>query len=89
MRKLWFVMGLAFGFLLGSKAGPGPYQQLEAKARSVRSRPEVKEAVDTVKDTAKDQVDAVAHRVSQQVSEIGGDAEPATLRDASPQPARR
>ena len=31
MKKLAFVIGLGLGFILGSKAGSGPYRELEDK----------------------------------------------------------
>ena len=39
MKKITFVLGAAVGFVLGSKTGTGPYQQLEAKVRDVTQRP--------------------------------------------------
>jgi hypothetical protein len=53
MKKLAFVLGLGVGFILGSKAGPEAYEQLEGKVRSLRHRPEVESAVDRGKETAK------------------------------------
>ena len=41
MKKVSFLLGLAVGFLVGSRAGSGPYQQLEATVRSAARRPEV------------------------------------------------
>lgn len=56
MRKITFVLGAGVGFVLGSKAGPGAYQQLEAKARKVAGRPEVQDAVEQLKSTAADKL---------------------------------
>lgn len=72
MKKLCFLLGLGSGFLLGSKAGSGPYEKIAGKARSVTSRPEVREAMGEVKGVAQDQVDAMANRVGQQASEKAG-----------------
>jgi hypothetical protein len=34
MKKLFLLIGFAAGFVAGSKAGTGPYKQLESKVRS-------------------------------------------------------
>jgi hypothetical protein len=34
MKKLFLLIGFAAGFVAGSKAGSGPYNQLESKVRS-------------------------------------------------------
>jgi hypothetical protein len=39
MRKITFILGAGIGFLLGSKAGNGPYEQVEAKLREAIKRP--------------------------------------------------
>ena len=35
MKKLFLLIGFAVGFVAGSKAGAGPYNQLESKVRSL------------------------------------------------------
>ena len=75
MKKLRFLLILGVGFLLGSKAGSGPYEQLEAKVRALGSRAEVQDALGKVKTAAQDQVDTAAHRVGQEVSDRAGNAE--------------
>ena len=56
MRKITFLLGAAAGFVLGSKAGSGPYQQLESKVRNVAGRRGVQDAVDRAKGVGKDQI---------------------------------
>jgi hypothetical protein len=46
MKKLVFLIDVGVGFLLGSKAGTGPYRELETKVRSITNRPEVRDAVE-------------------------------------------
>jgi hypothetical protein len=72
MKKMRFLMVLGLGFLLGSKAGSGPYEQVEARVRSLISRSEVQNAVEQVKSAAGVQVDEMAQRVGQQVEKVSG-----------------
>jgi hypothetical protein len=46
MKGLWLLAGMGIGFVLGSRAGREPYDQLERKVRRFRGRPEVQGAVD-------------------------------------------
>ena len=41
MKKLLFVMGGAIGFVLGSRSGHKPYNQMREKVMRVTHRPEV------------------------------------------------
>ena len=65
MKRLSFVIGLGLGFILGSRAGSGPYQRLEGQARALRNRPEVDEAVGRAKKAANEQVTGVIDKVTQ------------------------
>jgi hypothetical protein len=64
MKKLLFLLGLGIGFLIGSRAGSGPYEQLETKVRSVANRPEVQEVVENAKVAADEQVQQAANVVN-------------------------
>jgi hypothetical protein len=44
MKKITLLLGAGVGFVAGSKAGNGPYQQLEAKVRELMKRPSGTEA---------------------------------------------
>jgi hypothetical protein len=52
MKKVLLLLGVAVGFVLGSKQGRKPYERLEAQVRQLTSRPEVKSAVDALSDKA-------------------------------------
>ncbi len=67
MKKLAFVFGLALGFILGSKAGTGPYEGLVDKARSLRQRPEIEDAVERAKEAASDQVTEAAEKLNEKL----------------------
>ena len=67
MKKILFLVAGAIGFILGSKIGHGPYQQLEGQVRKVTGRPEVQHVVDQAKGAATDQVDHLAHKVGEKL----------------------
>lgn len=56
MKKVFFLLGVAVGFLLGSRAGTEPYRKFEQSVRSVVGRPEVQSTIDNAKGAAKVQV---------------------------------
>jgi hypothetical protein len=60
MKKLLLLVGVAVGFVLGSKMGREPYERMEAQLRQLAGRPEVKDAVDAVSDKAADLPDTAA-----------------------------
>jgi hypothetical protein len=60
MKKLLLLVGVAVGFIFGSKMGRKPYERLEAKARQLAGRPEVESAVEAVSDKAADLTDRMA-----------------------------
>jgi hypothetical protein len=72
MKKLLLLVGLAVGFVLGSKQGREPYERLEAQLRQLAGRPEVRGAVDAVSDRASDLTETLAGAVSEKVG--GGTA---------------
>jgi len=76
MKKLSLLLGVGLGFILGSKAGPRPYEQLEAKARSVTTRPEVQETKAKLKSAAGDKIDEMANRVGRHVPDDGDSVRP-------------
>jgi hypothetical protein len=64
MGKTTFLLGAGIGFILGSRTGPGPYQQLETKVREFTRRPEVQDKAGQLKDAAKEQASAVTDKVT-------------------------
>jgi hypothetical protein len=64
MKKLPFIAGIGVGFLLGSRAGSGPYEELEHKVRSLRHRPDVEDTIARARDAASDQVSEVVEKVN-------------------------
>ena len=54
MKKFLFILGIGLGFVLGSRAGTKPYEQLRAKVGRVAADPAVQETVAQVKGMARD-----------------------------------
>jgi len=52
MKRAALLLGGIAGFLLGSYAGRGPYERVEAWARRLRGRPEVQRVADQVTESA-------------------------------------
>jgi predicted Fe-Mo cluster-binding NifX family protein len=81
MRKLTFLVGAGVGFVLGSKVGTEPYQRLESAVRNVAGRPEVQDAVDRAKDTAKTQVTTATDKLTSSNGRSTDESGPATAND--------
>jgi hypothetical protein len=64
IRKTTFLLGGGIGFILGSRMGRGPYQQLERKVRAIVRRPAVQDTVGQLKDAVQEQAAAVIDKVS-------------------------
>jgi hypothetical protein len=64
MRKITFLVGVGAGFVLGSRAGRKPYEQLESRVRTIANRPDVQDAAGQVKSAVKAQAKAVPDKVS-------------------------
>lgn len=64
MKKLSFLLGIAVGFVLGSKSGTGPYEQLESSVRSLTGRPEVQDTAEKAKQAANEQVSGVVDKLN-------------------------
>jgi hypothetical protein len=67
MKKFIFLAGLAIGFVIGSRAGRGPYESLERTAHRVAEDPEVQRRAAQAKETAT----KVAHDTASTVREKG------------------
>lgn len=76
MKKFIFLAGLAIGFVVGSRAGRGPYESLERTARQVADDPEVQrraaQAKDTATKVAHDTADAVKEKAPEVASNVQG-----------------
>lgn len=72
-RKLVFAAGAAVGYVLGTRAGREKYDAIMAQVRGVKQRPEVQDAVATVKQQATE----VSHKAvdtAKEKAHVAGDA---------------
>jgi hypothetical protein len=68
VKRVSFLLGLSAGFLLGSKAGRGPYETVEGQVRSTMRRRELRNAVRGAKEAAHHQVIEVADKAGPKLS---------------------
>ncbi|BDZ64783.1 YtxH domain-containing protein [Agromyces mangrovi Wang et al. 2018] len=61
--KLLFVVGLATGYVLGTRAGRERYEQIKSAAERVWNQPSVQQGVDTAKEFALARVGDVSDKV--------------------------
>ena len=73
MSRIVTLTAGAIGFVLGSRAGRGPYEKLSAKAGEVRRDPRVQEKVSQAQDVAQDKAKTAASTVQEKVSEKVGE----------------
>lgn len=67
MKKFAFLVVLGIGFLIGSKAGTGPYETVEQKLRSLKERPDVQHAVDQAKSVADEKMSEAVDKVNEKM----------------------
>jgi hypothetical protein len=75
MGKFTFVVGAGIGFVVGSRFGTGPYEQLESKVRQISRRPDVQDTVGQVRTAATEQMGAVAQKVGDKMPGFGGSSD--------------
>jgi ElaB/YqjD/DUF883 family membrane-anchored ribosome-binding protein len=71
MRKMSLLLGGAVGFVLGSRAGRGPYEQLEQLVRRATNQPGMQRLAHQAKRSTSD----VADTASAAVSSLGDHAQ--------------
>jgi hypothetical protein len=64
MKKVLVLLAGTVGFMLGSRAGRGPYEQVERWARQVAKRPEVRRVGDQLSASTSQVSDAAARAAS-------------------------
>jgi Flp pilus assembly protein TadD len=64
MKKVLVLLAGTVGFMLGSRAGRGPYEQVERWVRQVAKRPEVRQVGDQLSASTSQVSDAAARAAS-------------------------
>jgi len=74
MKKLMFLflLGVGAGFVLGSRAGRAPCEQLDAKIRRVAGRPDVRNAALQARAAAQQTAQQIVGKVSDSPSAVKG-----------------
>jgi hypothetical protein len=72
MWKLPLVIGGAVGFVLGSRAGRGPYEQLENRIHELRGRPRAQRVTNEMRESARRVTDQVTES-TRQVGDAGAE----------------
>ena len=63
MKKLLLLMGAGIGFVLGSRAGRKPYEQVEREVRKFLERPEVHDRIGAAKGAASQQFSGLTSKL--------------------------
>ncbi|HEU5224035.1 MAG TPA: hypothetical protein VFU07_10220 [Candidatus Lumbricidophila sp.] len=85
--KLLLVIGLAAGYVLGSRAGRGRYEQIKQAADKFWSQPQVQKGVDTAKDFAKDKLGDAGEAVLDAAKSVIANVTKSKKPEASAKPA--
>ncbi|MCT9087825.1 YtxH domain-containing protein [Streptomyces sp. ASQP_92] len=75
--RLTFAVGLALGYVLGTRAGRERYEQLKKSARQVAQNPAVRNTAESAAQTSRAAAGKAFHAVSEKV----GDKMPAAVSD--------
>lgn len=72
MKKLTLLAAVGIGYVLGTRAGRGRYEQIKQQAEKVWSNDSVQATVDKAQDTAKHTASDVGHRVAETAKDVSG-----------------
>ncbi|MBW8800477.1 MAG: YtxH domain-containing protein [Streptomyces sp.] len=78
--KLTFVVGLALGYVLGTRAGRERYEQLKKSARQVAQNPAVRNTAETAAQQGRVYAGKAIHSVSEKVGDRMPDSVAARVR---------
>jgi hypothetical protein len=62
-----FGFGIGVGFVLGSRAGRGPYNQIEAKVKELAGKQGVRDVVGQVSGAVKEQTETAKEKVMEKL----------------------
>ncbi len=78
MKKMWLLVGLVVGFMLGSRSGRAPYERAEAQVRQLSRRPEVRQATNTASEMVHEKVGDLVDKASDKVGHTSSSSEKRT-----------
>ncbi|MFB7515204.1 YtxH domain-containing protein [Streptomyces sp. NPDC056144] len=78
--KLTFVVGLALGYVIGTRAGRERYEQMKKAAKDFSQNPAVRNAAESAAQTGRQYAGKAVHAVGETV----GDKLPASVTDRVP-----
>src|SRR5215212_8941328 len=85
MGKLTLGLGLGVGFVLGTRAGRGRYEQIKQAAAGLMERPEVQQTLEKARNAApaplQDSISKLSSRVGGRQSAGTGDVEATVISD--------
>ncbi|MFF9864027.1 MULTISPECIES: YtxH domain-containing protein [unclassified Streptomyces] len=67
--KLTFIVGLALGYVIGTRAGRERYEQLRKTARDFSQNPSVRNAAESAAHTGREVAEKAMHAVSDKVGD--------------------
>ena len=68
--KILFVVGVALGYVLGTRAGRERYEQIKAGAEKVWNDPRVQQQVHTVEEFVKDKAPDLADKATSAAKQV-------------------
>jgi hypothetical protein len=69
MKKFIFMIGMMVGFVLGSRMGRGPYEQLEGSVREMMDHPKVQKALHSAADSAESARDSALDATTEAIDD--------------------
>lgn len=69
MKKFIFLLGMFAGFVLGSRMGRGPYEQLEGSVREVIDHPKVQKVLNSAADSAESARDSALDATTEAIDD--------------------
>lgn len=87
MKKLSLLLGVGVGYVLGTRAGRGRYEQIKAQAQKIAGNPKVQDAAHKAQDAVVTQATAAAGVAKEKVGDATSSATDKLRTEASIQPA--
>lgn len=84
MKKLLLLVGAGIGFVLGSRAGRGPYEQLDGQARKFLGRPTVQQRLDAAKSAASHGLEGVTGKAKDKLPGTSNGSDPTPEQGSDP-----